>query len=242
MRRLLNIIESPTPPSTNVLWIYKGTARYFSNGKWIEIGANPVSVTNNEAAPANIVAPIIKLSNTTEDKKNNVEVCAKFSTTDVISVDVEGTIGGLKYDAVGIYHNGTVSILEGNKCTVFDINFNTGEVLLDSKYDTSKFLPYVDLEIGNSTETKAYNLERLQTGTFFCGIDYGFGVGTWNSTNGGNAHIVTAYGNMVYYTITNDGIVTKAVESPDLYYEYTQMGGTKTPTQFALSLKGLIDS
>ena len=83
-------------------------------------------------------------------------------------------------------------------------------------------------------------MERLQTGTFFCGIDYGFGVGTWNSTNGGSAHMVTAYGNMVYYSISNDGIVAKVTESPDLYYEYTQMGGGKTPTQFAKAIADLV--
>lgn len=239
MRRLVGIVESPVAPPTNMVWLYKGELRYFSNGQWVLVGSNPVTL-NNTVEGASVVAPVIKLGNTTEDKQNNIKVCAKYSTTDVISIDVEGIFQGLSYDAIGIYHNGTVSILEGNHCTVFDINFNTGEVTLDSKYDTSKFLPYVDLEIGNSTQTKAYNIERLQTGTFFCGIDYGFGVGTWNSTNGGSAHIVTAYGNMVYYSISNDGVVAKVTESPDLYYEYTQMGGSKTPTQFAMAIADLV--
>lgn len=31
------------------------------------------------------------------------------------------------------------------------------------------------------------------------------------------------------------------VESPiDLYYEYTQMGGSKTPTQFAMAIADLV--
>ena len=85
-------------------------------------------------------------------------------------------------------------------------------------------------------------MERLQTGTFFCGIDYGFGVGTWNSSTGGTAYIVTATGNTVYYDISNDGIVAKDMESLDLYYKYTQMGGTKSATQFAMAIKGLVDS
>lgn len=220
MRRLAGIVESLTTPPSNMIWLYKGELRYFSNGQWVLVGNNPVTL-NNLTEGASLITPVIKLGNTTEDKQNNIKVCADYSTTDVISIDVEGIFQGLSYDAVGIYHNGTVSILEGNHCIVFDIDFNTGQVTLDSKYDTSKFLPYVNLEIGNSAEVKAYNLERLQTGTFFCGINYSFGVGTWNSTNGGNAHIVTAYGNTVYYSITNDGIVTKVTESPDLYYEYT---------------------
>ena len=239
MRRLAGIVESPVAPPTNMIWLYKGELRYFSNGQWIPVGNNPVAL-NNLTEGASLITPVIKLGNTTEDKQNNIKVCADYSTTDVISIDVEGIFQGLSYDAVGIYHNGTVSILEGNHCTVFDINFNTGEVQLDSKYDTSKFLPYVDLEIGNSAQTKAYNMERLQTGTFFCGIDYGFGVGTWNSTNGGSAHIVTAHGNMVYYSISNDGVVAKVTESPDLYYEYIQMGGSKSPSQFAMAIADLV--
>lgn len=239
MRRLAGIIESPVAPPTNMIWLYKGELRYFSNGQWALVGNNSVTL-NNPTKGASLITPVIKLGNTTEDKQNNIKVCADYSTTDVISIDVEGIFQGLSYDAVGIYHNGTVSILEGNHCIVFDINFNTGEVQLDSKYDTSKFLPYVDLEIGNSAQTKAYNMERLQTGTFFCGIDYGFGVGTWNSTNGGSAHIVTAYGNMVYYSISNDGGVAKMTESPDLYYEYTQMGGSKTSQQFAMAIADLV--
>lgn len=239
MRKLAGIIESPVAPPTNMIWLYKGELRYFSNGQWVLVGNNSVTL-DNPTEGASLITPVIKLGNTTEDKQNNIKVCADYSTTDVISIDVEGIFQGLSYDAVGIYHNGTVSILEGNHCIVFDINFNTGEVQLDSKYDTSKFLSYVDLEIGNSTQTKAYNMERLQTGTFFCGIDYGFGVGTWNSTNGGSAHIVTAYGNMVYYSISNDGVVAKVTESPDLYYEYTQMGGSKTSQQFAMTIANLV--
>lgn len=38
MRRIQLIIESPTAPSTNALWLYKGTAKYFSNGKWVSLG------------------------------------------------------------------------------------------------------------------------------------------------------------------------------------------------------------
>ena len=92
----------------------------------------------------------------------------------------------------------------------------------------------------DSDIVKQYNKEHLPTGSFFVAIDYGYGTGTWNSTSGGTAHIVTATGNTVYYNISADGSVTKLLESPDLYWEYTQMGGTKTPTQFAIALTDLI--
>ena len=239
MRRFRYIIQDINAPSQEDIWLKDGKLYYFNDG-WKSL-EDRVSLANTEGQEAKITAPVIKLSNTTEDKAQNITTCSEISTTEVISVDVEGTINGITYDAVGIYHNGTVSILEGNKVTVFNIDFNEGTVTIDSKYDTSKLLPYVDLEIGDSDTVKQYNKEHLPTGSFFVAIDYDYGTGTWNSTNGGTAHIVTATGNTVYYNISADGSVTKLLESPDLYWEYTQMGGAKTPTQFAMALAGLID-
>lgn len=240
MRRFRYIIQSTCTPPIDSIWLKDGELFYF-DGEWLSLKDN-ISIQNPTESVATITAPVIKLGNSLEDKRINIETCSKYSTTQVISVDVEGTIDGITYDAVGIYHNGTVSILEGNKVTVFDIDFNSGTVTIDSKYDTSQLLSYVDLQIGDSESVKAYNKEHLPTGSFFVAIDYGFGTGTWNSTTGGQAHIVTATGNTVYYSINADGSVIKMLESPDLYYEYTQAGGTKSATQFILTLKGLIDS
>lgn len=239
MKKFVGIVESTVPPPIQYIWLHKGVAKYYTNGKWTNLimKNKPESSTEDEW-PFN--TSVIRLGNTDEDKENNIKVCAEFATTDVVSIGIEGTFYGLIYNAIGIYHNGTVSILEGNKCTVFDIDFNTGEVTLDSKYDTSKLLPYVDLEIGNSDEVKSYNLERLQLGHFFVAIDYGYGVGSWNPTNGGQAHIVTSYGNTVYYKLSPEGIVTKDIESPDLYYEYVKSGGTKSPTEFISELTALV--
>ena len=241
MKRFKYIIQSEFAPNIENLWLHNGKLHYYEGG-WKSIEDRVSIEDTGQGGEATIKAPIIKLDNTDSDLTNNINVCSEISTTEVISVDVEGTINNIKYDAVGIYHNGTVSILEGNKVTVFDIDFNTGRVTIDSKYDTSKLLPYVDLQIGDSESVKAYNKEHLPTGSFFVAIDYGYGIGTWNSTTGGQAHIVTAYGNTVYYSIDVDGSVAKILESPDLYYEYVQAGGQKSPIQFMLVLKNLIDS
>lgn len=239
MKRIKNIIISPTPPPTDCVWLNKGEFKYFNDGEWISV-TNSTSLENSEGEEAKVIAPIIKLGNTYADMQHNIAVCAELGTTKVVSVDVEGVNNGTTYDAIGIYHNGTVSLLEGNHCIVFDIDFNTGQVTLDSKYDTSKFLPYVDLEIGDSAETKAYNLERLKLGHFFVQVDYGYGVGSWNPTTGGHAHIVTAYGNTVYYDLAADGAVSKEIESPDLYLEYVNQGGKLSPTDFVSELVTLI--
>lgn len=243
MRRFRGIIESPTAPPTDMIWILNHEFRYYSGGKWLLIN-NPVNLETS-----GITSPIIKVGNTSEDKANNLSVCSEYSTSDVVTMNIEGTLYDKYYDVLGVYHNGTVSILEGNHCTVFDVNFDTGEVTLDSRYDTSQLLPYIILEIGNSDEFKTINLERLRSqsvagvtaNTFFVGIDYGYGVGTWNPTSGGQAHIVTAYGNTVYYNIDKDGSVTKALESPDIYLEYKNLGGTKSSEEFIQELINLFD-
>lgn len=36
MRRFATIMESPTPPPTNSIWVNKGKLKYFRNGKWSE--------------------------------------------------------------------------------------------------------------------------------------------------------------------------------------------------------------
>ena len=241
MEKYKYIIKSEVAPSIENIWLRNGELFYF-DGEW-KLIKDKVNLNNpSEGQEANIIAPVIKLNNTAEDKINNINVCSKLTTKEVISVDVEGTMNNITYDAVGIYHNGTISILEGNKVTVFDIDFNDGTVTIDSKYDTSKLLPYVDLQIGDSDTVKQYNKEHLPTGNFFVSINYGYGTGTWNSTTGGQAHIITAYGNTVYYVIRVDGSVSKILEAPDLYYEYIQAGGSKSPVQFMLTLKSLIDA
>ena len=237
MKRFKYIIQSDDPPSSDCIWLRKGEFLYF-DGTWKTTKDN-VSISGSEDI---IKAPTIRLGNTVEDKAQNIEVCGKLSTSEVVSVDVEGTINNTYYDAVGTYYNGTVNIIQGNSVVVFDVDFNSGETSIIQSYDLSNMLPHIALQIGDSEVVKAYNKERLPTGSFFVAINYGYGTGTWNSTTGGTAHIVTATGNVVYYSISPDGIVEKVLESPDLYWEYTQMGGTKTPTQFALALKGLIDS
>ena len=148
MRRFKYIIQSETAPDVENIWLHNGELLYF-NGGWKSL-KDKVTINNpseGDSTEATIVTPVIKLNNTDSDLINNINVCSEISTTEVISVDVEGTINNTTYDAVGIYHNGTVSILEGNKVTVFDIDFNTGNVTIDSKYDTSKLLPYVDLHL-----------------------------------------------------------------------------------------------
>lgn len=69
----------------------------------------------------------------------------------------------------------------------------------------------INLEIGDSEEIKTHNLKMLaDTGShFFTSIDYGYGVGTFQASKGGFAHVTTAYGNEVFFSISPDGAVKK---------------------------------
>lgn len=91
----------------------------------------------------------------------------------------------------------------------------------------------VELEIGNSAEIKAANLNKLKTvqsndHTFFTDINYGYGTASWLPSTGGNALIITNEGHAVKYSISIDGEVSKVSEFTLKDYTYTLPTATKT--------------
>ena len=72
-------------------------------------------------------------------------------------------------------------------------------------------LTCLQLQIGDSDAVKQSNLKELQgiAGFFFTELDYGYGVGTYQSSTGGFAHVVTAHDNDAYYDIAADGSISK---------------------------------
>lgn len=63
MLRRRNIVESTTPPSIDSLWLNKGTAKVFVNGKWVTIagGESPnieLKIGNSESVKANNLAKL----------------------------------------------------------------------------------------------------------------------------------------------------------------------------------------
>lgn len=91
----------------------------------------------------------------------------------------------------------------------------------------------VELEIGNSAEIKAANLNKLRTvqsndHTFFTDINYGYGTASWLPSTGGNALIITDEGHAVKYSISMDGEVSKISEFTLKDNFYTLPAATKT--------------
>lgn len=151
----------------------------------------------------------IYLDNSDESKAKNLEVTAKYSTNQSIPVIVTNN-NGLK--CIGNYFNGTVTFVVDGALKIENVSFKTGETSSFVSVDIDKLEEYTHLEIGDSAEIKAFNIEQLHTGTQLVSIDYGYGVATWNSNDGGVANINTANGHVVIYNIAADGTVTKVKE------------------------------
>lgn len=155
----------------------------------------------------------IYLDNSDESKAKNLEVTAKYSTNQSIPVIVTNN-NELK--CIGNYFNGTVTFVVDGALKIENVSFKTGETSSFASVDIDKLKEYTRLEIGDSTEIKAFNIEQLHTGTQLVYIDYGYGVATWNSTDGGVANINTANGHVVTYNIAADGTVTKVKEGENV--------------------------
>lgn len=162
---------------------------------------------------ADEIFDIIYLDNSDESKAKNLEVTAKYSTDQSVPIIVTNN-NGLK--CIGNYFNGTVTFAVDGAIKIEDISFKTGETSSFASVDINKIEEYTHLEIGNSAEIKAFNIEQLHTGTQLVSIDYGYGVATWNSTDGGVANINTANGHVVTYNIATDGTVTKIKEGENV--------------------------
>lgn len=158
------------------------------------------------------------------DEANTIQLEAGVSTT----VAAKGLT--TSYDAIKIvtYHGAEYDLI---KTAVFDSSavFNAvmsldttlmlivGYATSDSVHIQTASLPLSTniakhLDIGDSQEVKDFNLKSLNStqGHFFVNIDYGYGVGTYQAGVGGFAHVTTAYGIEVFYTINADGSVVRA--------------------------------
>lgn len=142
-----------------------------------------------------------------------------------------------------IYHNAHLYAFLDGKLKVYNIDTNLasmGEVTEMKTIDLTLLPTYIDLELGNTAEVKAYNLEQLQkvTGTqFFVHADFGIGVGSFNSGYGGETTIQTASGDRVHYIITAEGECKKQedrFEHSELFYNLGTIDVSSLPKTITL--------
>lgn len=85
------------------------------------------------------------------------------------------------------------------------------------------------LEIGDSAEVSERNLEKLRANSgehFLCNLDYGYGVGRWNPTDGGSSVIMTSEGIKTSWDLAPDGSISKIEDEilPDVPYRVSVPG------------------
>ena len=253
---LKTVFQSTEPLNRNVIWLQSINGvliqKVFTTHGWQIVGspaALPSEYTNTGNSTSNSTNEyIFKISDNPSDLDSNIDTAVDIGLSKTVNVHILGTMNGVQYDTMGVYHNGEISAVQGDTHIVFDVNFDTGVITQHSYYDLSSYIEGVWLDIGNSEETKQSNLEKLRkvtvkTNVFNAHINYGIGVGTWTDGVGGFAHIITAYGHEAYYSISEDGIVvadSDYISPSSLYGEYINNGGKKTKEEFNDELFNLI--
>lgn len=229
----LDIVKSSTEPNIENLWLDRDKLKFYDPKGWTTLTGGVQDPAPVQPSPG-IKKKVIELS---EDAFVNLITDGKIVISDVDMSEpydsVVLKIGDIEYACYkSIIVDNTV------KYTFIDVNTTTRsgsdietETFLNKELtavvltypiggrslsamtesiDTNK--EFVYLEIGTSTDVKKENLNKinsLESRHFPVHIDYGFGVGTYQSSTGGFAHVTTAYGNEVFYDINKDGSVIK---------------------------------
>lgn len=249
---LKTVFSNIEPTNKEVVWIsiINGVPiqKIYTSKGWRIIGSPVVGESLSSSLEEITDKYVFKISNENIDLIHNIDTASDIGLSKTVNVHIIGSLYGVSYDTVGVYHNGEISAVQGDTHIVFDVNFDTGVIKIKSYFDLSTYIEGVQLDIGNNDEVKSINLEKLRrvtvkTNVFSTHIDYGIGVGSWTDGIGGFAHIITAEGYDTYYDINIDGSVTlnsTYVSPTSLYGEYKAWGGTKTKEDFNTELFELI--
>lgn len=213
MRRFRDIIESPFPVPTNALWLKGSDLKGFINGKWTTIGgtggginpdvnSNILEVDLTEGQFLNILGGNTVVINVEEANTSYDVIKLKVVNHSYFLSRTIQANGTARYITETITVEDETSVINQIQAVV-----SQGVVSFSTKF--VRIPEIIKLKIGNTDSVKAYNLEQLKNGFFFTQLDYGYGVGTWQSSTGGFAHVTTAYGNEVFYTINIDGSIVQ---------------------------------
>lgn len=232
-----NAVSSQSPiPSTGTATVENGL-----------IGVLEEKMVRESLFPSLWDKILFQLDNSAEAKKSNSEMLSYIG--DMIS-DYQGTyipvyVTDSNINSIpAVYYNAQLYVILDGKLSVYNVETNEsnkGRVTRLKTIDLTLLPTYIDLELGNTAEVKAYNLEQLQkvTGTqFFVHADYGIGVGSFNSGFGGETTIQTAGGDRVHYLITADGECRKQedrFEHSELFFNLGQIDVDNLPNTVTIS-------
>lgn len=141
-------------------------------------------------------------------------------------------LGTLRIDS---QDTASVSILQSGKIIYCNMDLIDGQVTLEKEIqldDLDKVTHeehILTLEIGDSAEVSERNLEKLRANAgehFLCNLDYGYGVGRWNPTDGGSSVIMTSEGIKTSWDLAPDGSISKIEDEilPDVPYRVSVPG------------------
>lgn len=206
MRRFRSIIESAYPVPIDSLWIKDKELKVFTKGEWVTIGGNGTTVSDKILKVAITEDQFI---NILSGKVENINIEGANSDYSIILLQVNNhnyfLNRNIQTNGTAMYSTEAITVEDGTPT----MNQIQAIVSIGIVSITAKFIELapeiVSLEIGDSNEIKSHNLSQLRNGHFFTQLDYGYGVGTWQSSTGGFAHVTTAYGNEVFYIINADG-------------------------------------
>lgn len=141
-------------------------------------------------------------------------------------------LGTLRIDS---QDTASVSILQSGKIIYCNMDLTDGQVTIEKEIqldDLDKVTHeehILTLEIGDSAEVSERNLEKLRANAgehFLCNLDYGYGVGRWNPTDGGSSVIMTSDGIKTSWDLAPDGSISKIEDEilPDVPYRVSVPG------------------
>lgn len=149
------------------------------------------------------------LNNTGQITKTIDGLSSSFSN---LKIKIDGNT--IVIPKVAIYNNNTqaayrVEFVEEDSRTMISAFVNKNVCNIELVFRTDNDV--IKLQVGDSEIIKESNKSILKNiqGQFFCSINFGYGVGTWQSSTGGFIHIITAYGIDVFYDITTDYSIIK---------------------------------
>ncbi len=226
MRKFDNIIQSETAPNTRSLWLKGNELLIFSRGTWRPLPIKVQGGDSSEDLPGGaseyvtmdylnkyqqyITDIVFVVGEDNSTPKEQFEAYGYDYLYDHVPVLLVNGPHQVKFATLAMYYNGQITAVTDGKLIIYNVDYNdpTWPVYKVKTVDLTLLPTYVDLELGNSTEVKAYNREQLMkvAGTqFFVHADYGIGIGSWHPSIGGNATISTAHGDRVHYVITSEG-------------------------------------
>lgn len=210
------------------------------------VGVFENKITRESLFPSLWNKILFKLDNTTKSKESNVRMLRYIEQNfdNPLESYIPVYVGDSEVQNIpAIYFNAQLYTLVGEKLKIYNIDTNPDNegTITELKVVNLTLLPtYIDLELGNTEEIKAYNLEQLLkvTGTqFFVHADFGIGVGSFNSGHGGETTIQTAGGDRVHYIITPEGECKKQedrFEHSELFFNLGQVDISSLPKTITL--------